>query len=155
MATNQIFDNLLTEISSEVLEKVQTQLNTVISKAVRERMDFLTAEDLDRTISNEYIETEVKNKIDKLVENFKPDLSVVEANIQSLTAYWVDTVKNDINSRVNIIITDKINEFDFTSAILTRIEKNLDPKTRKYGKEQAVLYFRAPCIWNHFRDLTT
>lgn len=125
-------DKLIEEITTQVTQQVQEQMNKSVSTAVRQRLDFLSNENLEKMIDNDYIENELKTRIDDLVTKYTPDLTLVDKHIQSLTAQWADRVDRDISSKVGVIIDERISEVDVNSLILKRIAENLDPDNRTY-----------------------
>lgn len=122
--SKDIFENLVTEITAQVLEQVQQQVNTVVADSVTSRLDAL--------INAERVNATIDERINRAVVQYQPDLSVVEKNIQTLTTNWSNQVATDINKKVEQVVTEKINSIDLSGLIIGQINAVLDPERKAY-----------------------
>lgn len=122
--SKDIFENLVTDISAQVLQQVQQQINPVVSEAVNKRLDSL--------IDHTYINNTIESGISRAVTQFQPDMSVVEQNIRSLTDHWANLINAELGIKVNKILQEKINSLDLNNLILGQIDAILDPNKKTY-----------------------
>jgi hypothetical protein len=122
--SKDIFENLVTEITEQVLRQVQQQVDTVVADSVTSRLDAL--------INTERVNATIEERINRAVVQYQPDLSVVEKNIQTLTTNWSNQVSTDINKKVEQVVTEKINSVDLAGLIIGQINAVLDPERKAY-----------------------
>lgn len=122
--SKDIFENLVTDITAQVLQQVQTQIAPAVVDAVNNRIEKL--------INADHVNKTIDDRINRAVINYHPDMSVVEKNIETLTTQWSKLVAAELNTRVDKIINDKISSVDLNGLITSSISSKLDPTRQTY-----------------------
>ena len=122
--SKDLFENLVTDITAQVLQQVQQQLNVNVVNVVNERLPSL--------VSETHVQRVLEERINAAVVSFQPDMSVVEKNIQTLTNQWATSISADLSSRTEKILEQKINSIDINGLVLGAIKANLDPDRQSY-----------------------
>ena len=122
--SKDIFENLVTDITEQVLQKIQQQINPAVVESVNQRLESL--------INTDYINKTINDRVNSAVVNFHPDMSVVEKNIEALTTQWAVLVNAELNTRVDKLIGERLNSVDLTSLITGSIDSKLDPSRQTY-----------------------
>jgi uncharacterized protein (DUF1778 family) len=124
MATQDIFENLVTDITAKVLEQVQQQAQTVIADAVNQRINGM--------VDSNYIMSSIEERINNAIVQFKPDQASIDNNINTLITQIVNGLSTDVNVRMNRMIQDKINEINLSDFVGEHITSKLDPEKLTY-----------------------
>jgi hypothetical protein len=122
--SKDIFENLVSDITAQVVEQIQQQINPIVVEAVNQRLETL--------VDNNHINKTIDERINRAVVQFHPDMTVVERNIETLTTQWATLVSAELNSRVDKILNDKIGAVDLTSLISDQINSKIDPRKQTY-----------------------
>lgn len=122
--SKDIFENLVTDITAQVLQQIQQQINPTVVEAVNQRLESL--------INTEHIHKTIDDRVNRAVINFHPDMTVVEKNIETLTTQWTNLIGAELNTRVDKLIAEKISSVDLNSLIANSIDSKLDPANRTY-----------------------
>ena len=122
--SKDIFENLVTDITAQVLQQVQQQAQGVIAEAVNQRIDNL--------VNSNYISSAIQERINRAVIDYQPDFSLVDSTMQTMVADMGNNMATDLNVRINKMIGDRINDIDLTSMILGQINNKLDPSITHY-----------------------
>jgi hypothetical protein len=124
MATQDIFNNLVKDITEQVLEQVAKQSQVVVATAINQRIDSL--------VDSNYINRTIEDKINNSIAQYQPDLIKIEDSIHKVVSQLGDGLSTDISVRVNKMVGDKINEIDLTSLINNQINNKINPESLKY-----------------------
>jgi hypothetical protein len=122
--SKDIFENLVTDITAQVLQQVQQQVTPTVLNAVNNSLENL--------VDNDQVNSMIDERINRAVQQYKPDLSVVEQSIQSLTAQWATNVSADLVNRVDLLLKDRIESVDLNALITQQLSRKLDPQNTSY-----------------------
>lgn len=120
MSTKDIFDNLVADITSQVLQQVQQQINPVVGEAVNQRLGAL--------IDQNFITSAIESGIQRAVIQYQPDMSVIDENMRTLVSEMGKNLSTDLGARINKMISDKIAETDINAIVVEQINNKLSPK---------------------------
>jgi hypothetical protein len=122
--STELFDNLVTNITAQVLEQVQQQVSELATNMVNQR--------LQNIVDSGYVSKSIEDKINQAVTQYHPDLSVVEKNIEALTTQWASIISADLNVRLDKLLVDKLAATDLVQLINDQINRRLDPSVQVY-----------------------
>jgi hypothetical protein len=121
MATQDIFENLVTDITAQVLEQIQSQLQPVVVNAVNQRVDAM--------VNGGAIAKAIQDRINVAVNQFQPDTSAIDKTIQSLIEQMNESVTASLNNKVNGAVNDRINKLDINGIVARRIDFKLSDQS--------------------------
>ena len=122
--SKDIFENLITDITAQVLQQVQQQINPVVVEAVNQRLESL--------IDGSYITQTVEAGIQRAIAQYKPDMSKVEQTIQDLTNNYSTLLTADLNVKINKLINERVQSLDVVSIAQSQITAKIDPANNTY-----------------------
>jgi hypothetical protein len=129
--SKDIFENLITDITAQVIAQVQQQINPLVVEAVNGRLESL--------VNNNHITNTIEDSINRAVVQYKPDMSAIDKNIQTMLGQWGSSISSDLNIRVDKLLDEKIKTIDLTALILGQISSKLDPANTTYPfKENSI-----------------
>jgi hypothetical protein len=122
--SDDIFKNLVTDITAQVLQQVQHQMHGAVAEAVNQRLESL--------INSSYIEQSINTKINNVITQYQPDMSTVEKSLRELTDNWAVKISADLDARVNRVVNDKVSNMDLTELVVQSISNKIDPTKLHY-----------------------
>ena len=130
MSTRDIFDNLVTDITAQVLQQVQEQLQSIVVGAVNQRVEGL--------INSNHINNTIDDRINRAVTEYKPDTTAIDQTMKTVIAQMGETVSGEMNDRIGSMITERINGIDFVTLISNRLDSKLDRGTAFSFPEKSI-----------------
>ena len=122
--SKDIFENLVTDITAQVLQQVQQQVQTVIATAVQTQINTI--------LTPQAIQSAINAKVDANLQNYVPDVSIVEKNLQSVGEQIAAQLNDRAMNLVNDVVHGKINSIDFNALVLQQISAQIDPANNHY-----------------------
>lgn len=122
--SKDIFENLVTDITAQVLQQVQQQAQSVIADTVNKRIEAL--------INSNYINSAIEERINRAVIQYQPDMNAIDDNMRTVVSQMGEGISADLNVRMNKMISDKIGDIDLTSLIVGQINSKIDPVNASY-----------------------
>jgi hypothetical protein len=124
MATQDIFENLVADITSQVLQQVGQSVQKVATDAVNGRVQNL--------IDSNIIHNLIEEKVNQSISTYRPDMSMIDQEIQNVVAQMGNNISANMNEYVNKMISDKLNTFDFTNLLVEQIGRRIDNENTHY-----------------------
>jgi len=123
--SKDIFENLVTDITAQVLQQVQQQVQAVLAATVNDQ--------LDRLVSPELITALIDNRVNENLHRYSPDTSAVEKHLETVGVQVASTIGAKANDIVADIVNTKINSVDFKELLQEQISSKIDPSNTKYS----------------------
>ena len=124
MALNDSFQSLVGDITEQVLQKVQTQVQGVITDSINQR--------LADTLSGDTLKSLVNSRINENLQNYTPDLAEFEQGLQATSANILNNLNVSASKLVTDLISEKINSLDIDNIVEQFILTKLDPISGHY-----------------------
>jgi hypothetical protein len=124
MPANDSFNSLIEDITGQVLQKVQENVQTVITDAVNARLNDL--------ISQDRIHSMVSSRVELNLANYVPDLTSFEQHIKNASNIIVNQMNITADKQVSELVTSKVNSLDVNSMIEDVILSRLDTKLEHF-----------------------
>jgi len=122
--SKDIFENLVTDITAEVLQQVQEQIGTVVTAAVVNRLDEL--------ISGDYIDRMVNTRIEQQLHNFTPNVSHLDERLETVARDTAEQMIATANGLVKTMVNERIASYDLGGMIVEQVNLKLDPNNAHY-----------------------
>jgi len=119
-----IFENLVNDITAEVLQQVQEQIGSVVTAAVSTQINNL--------LTPERINAVINTRVGENLHNFRPDTTQIEQHLEQVGAQVAESLHQRANSLVEKTVNARVNEIDFSAMILNQLSAKLDPSHNKY-----------------------
>ena len=104
MALNDSFENLVNDITEQVLQKVQTQVQGVVADSINQRLADVLSENTLKTLVN--------SRIIENLQNYTPNLSEFEQGLQQSSANILNNINTSANKQITDLITERVNSLD-------------------------------------------
>ena len=122
--SKDIFENLVNDITAEVLQQVQQQVVSVVAAAVSEQINSL--------LSPERVNAVINTRVVENLHNYRPDTTQIEQQLEQVGAQVAESLHQRANSLVEHTVNARVNEIDFSAMILNQLSAKLDPSHNKY-----------------------
>jgi hypothetical protein len=140
MAISDSFQNLVNDLSEQVLEQVQGQLQTAISLAINQRLKDLLSDDNIKAI--------VGARVQENLTKFTPDTSQFEKSLQDVGTNIINRLNDTADQKIASIISDRISSIDINNIAEQFIISKLDSSIEQFP-------FKAGSIAGYAVDGTT
>jgi hypothetical protein len=117
--SKDIFENLVNEMTQQVLQAVQEQVQPAITEAINQR--------LDAVINGDNIAKLIDNKINLVLAQYSPDMATIDSKLQDTLAAWSSHMEATAKSMTEQTVRQKINEVDLEGLVSTVIQRNIEP----------------------------
>ena len=124
LMSKDIFENLVNDITAEVLQQVQQQVVSVVAAAVSEQINSL--------LSPERVNAVINTRVVENLHNYRPDTTQIEQQLEQVGAQVAESLHQRANSLVEHTVNARVNEIDFSAMILNQLSAKLDPSHNKY-----------------------
>jgi len=122
--SKDIFENLVNDITAEVLQQVQEQIGSVVTAAVSTQINNL--------LSPERVNAVINTRVVENLHNYRPDTTHIEQQLERVGEQVADSLHQRANSLVEQTVNARVNEIDFSAMILNQLSQKLDPSHNKY-----------------------
>jgi hypothetical protein len=122
--SKDIFENLVNEMTQQVLQAVQEQVQPAIVDAINQR--------LDAAINGDKIAGVIDNKINLILSQYSPDMSSIDAKLQDTLAAWTSHMETTAKAMTEQTVREKINGIDISRLISDTIQQTIDPSRTHY-----------------------
>jgi hypothetical protein len=116
--SNNIFDNLVEDVTAKVLEQVQQQLFSVVTDTVNARIESL--------VNSNIVSNAIDNRIDLSIAQYHPDMTSIDAKIQSVVGQLSNGVAGDLNVHIQRMVSEKLNSIDVDGIVNFRIQQKIE-----------------------------
>lgn len=124
MALNDSFENLVNDITEQVLQKVQIQVQSAINDSINQR--------LAEVLSETTLKTLVNSRITENLQNYTPNLTEFEQGLQATSANILNNLNATASKQITDLVTSRINSLDINNLVEQFILTKLDSATGHY-----------------------
>jgi hypothetical protein len=124
MDINNSLQKLVEDLTADILNKVQTQVEQAITSAVSQRIHEL---DIQSQVS-----ASITSGIDLAIKKHQPNLSDIQEKINRASDAIITTIVKDSEQRINSLSTLKLQELDFNQLTEHSIRKLVNDKINSF-----------------------
>ena len=131
MPANDSFQNLINDITQQVLERVQQQVQSTVTGLISEHLNELVSETAVRSI--------IVSRVQERIQDYTPNLDQFEAGLQTVSSQIINNLNTAADKKVNDLVTAKVSSLDLDHMVEQFIVSKLDSTTNHYPfKDQSV-----------------
>jgi hypothetical protein len=131
MPANDSFQNLINDITQQVLERVQQQVQTTVAGLINSQLSELVSEDTVRSI--------IVSRVQERIQDYTPNLDQFEAGLQTVGAQILTQLNSTADRQVTDLVNAKVSSLDIEGMIGQVITGRLDSVTNYFPfKEKSV-----------------
>ena len=126
MAINDSFNQIIEEITAQVLQKVQENVQGVVTNSVHSR--------LNEILSEERIQKIVLSKVQENIASYTPDLTNFENHIKDAGNTIIGQMKETANRRITELATETAKGLNIDETLESILLSKLDTKLKTEDK---------------------
>ena len=124
MPANDSFQNLIDDITQQVLERVQQQVQSTVVGLINSQLSELVSEDTVRSI--------IVSRVQERIQDYTPNLDQFEAGLQTVGAQILSQLNSTADRQVTDIVNAKVAGLDIEGMVGQFIVGKLDPATNYF-----------------------
>lgn len=125
MPLDESLGNLVNDLTEQILQRVQTQVQAVIADAVDRK--------LNEVLTPTAVSTVIAARVNQSIQNYQPDMTELETRLIESGNRIVDEIDKTASKRISNLITDKVNAIkmepyvqEFVARTLTATGKHIN-----------------------------
>jgi hypothetical protein len=123
MALNDSFSSLIADITEQVLNQVQQQVELTVTRAV--------ADQIGSAVNDTTIKNIVNARIQETLSNYMPDTSIFDRQLEASTTNIINTIDERAKTQINVLVASRVNDLDFGQMLKDYFNHRLDHDTNQ------------------------
>jgi len=124
MPANDSFQNLIDDITQQVLERVQQQVQATVTGLISQHLDELVSETTVRSI--------IVSRVQERIQDYTPNFDQFETGLQAVSAQIIDRLNTTADRQVNDLVTAKVSGLDLDHMVEQFILSKLDARSNYF-----------------------
>ena len=129
MSLNNSFQNLIDDITKQVLDSVQAQVQATVAGAVSDRLQDI--------VNDNVIHAIVTSKVQESIQNYTPDLKTFEDSLKATGTQIINRLQATADQKVGALVNEQLSGLDINHMMEQFITGKLDSKTNYFPFKDA------------------